>query len=131
MARNQVETCLWCDSAPCRCNATAEKKVKPRKSLPARPQPKLKTDQPNTAQKTSSPHEVSLEQPQRAGLQSVSFARELSPEEQEYRYALTVLCESGLICSEDIAKNAKDLNLSPTKIRLLIWKQRRAEAIRR
>lgn len=63
----------------------------------------------------------------RTGLASVPAARPVGHEDYEYRRALTVLCESGLICADDILKHKDDLLLTESEKRQLIWRQKRVE----
>lgn len=110
MAKPQLEYCLLCMSAPCEC-------TKPTK--PATQKASARLAKPVESEI------VSRVPAKRAGL---SAAKKLpdTVSEIEERNALTLLCRSGLVRWEDVEANARQLNMTATEIRLLVWRQKRA-----
>lgn len=56
-----------------------------------------------------------------------SLPRPVAEEDAALRRALTVLCVSGLVSSDDILKHSANLDLTESEKRSLIWRQKRAE----
>jgi hypothetical protein len=150
MARS-AESCIFCAPSPCTCNV-GKRKLGGRsrdterqsehsdrgilhhpisgdsvRSDEASPRPRL-------TGVNIQDHRVNVLVPQvpigTGGLTALPNARPPgapSPDELEFRRALTLLCTSGLVCADDIEKNAADLDLTESEKRLLIWKQKRIE----
>lgn len=111
-ARQQPDSCIFCLPDPCTCNtskkSTPVKRVKPAPNPPEAP-----------------PREV------KATIRSVGREAEDARDsgDKEMRRALTVLCQSGLVCANDIEKHRGELNLPEVDIDILIWRQRRWQAL--
>lgn len=132
MPRNQVDLCILCMEAPCKCvelNA-------PKKAARKLPAPK---ESGTTASVVETPVVRAVPSPpvppRRTGLLATTQTRQAAQDrdvsDTEERNALTILCRSGLIAWEDIEKHQHQLNMTPQESRLLIWKQKRRAMTRR
>lgn len=118
MARNQIEFCMLCGEAPCAC--VKEKNARS-VSKPAI----------NTVAKSSAkgilPAGDPVPAPHRTALVETSAAKASSKDDRDFRYAVTLLCTSGMVSAQSVAENTEHLNMSESEVQVLIWKLKRNE----
>src|SRR4051794_8722652 len=102
MGRNRAETCMFCSESPCVCN-----KPVPKPRVSREPKTTTSTVVKKKLEVVDLPI---LDKPKRAPLRPTISKQQQDDNDQEYRRALTLLCESGLVCADDIEKNKTDLN---------------------
>lgn len=118
-ARQASNACIFCMPDPCTC---FEKPKKPVNSVGKR---QISESAPPSKTATLVKQDVITRSDLSSVTRSAADAKER--EDREFRDALTVLCVSGLVGSEDIEKHRAELNMSKDEIDILIWKQRRLE----
>lgn len=134
MARVFQELCILCEKSPCECNkpkkAASKSAIRsaPRQQ-PAQDEPRqkvLKIQQaaPTTARRAL-PAAVRSPQP------LPRTAQEQSDDDADMRRALTVICQSGLMCIEDIQRLRNELDMTAVEIDALIWRRKRAKYTQR
>lgn len=123
MPRNEVEFCMFCSPGPCECAQKPDRKSKPK--LPD-VLPVTTVSPVTTASSPPVPMPVSPE-PKRTGLVNTDAAKAAMKEESDFRYAVTLLCTSGLVSAASVAENIDYLDMSSLQAKTLIWKLKRQE----
>jgi|SRR5688572_26091311 len=131
-ARKRDDFCLVCMESPCECKKAGVAKVARRPVLPkVEPvrQPKLPAHDP-------------VSRPTRAGLGAVKRLPpkvtppagpkptrlpppKVDPADEAMDQAITIIAEAGLLGEDEIRKHRKSIKLSDTRIRAILWTQRR------
>lgn len=128
MARNRVDTCMFCNRAPCACNAkpikTSVKKVAPNPTMPAKPklEPKLEPKPiPAPPSRSAVPQPRKEVRPNLSGIRAIR-----SKDEEELARAITVLAEAGLLHRDELIRHRIMIGLPKHRVDALIWRQENA-----
>jgi hypothetical protein len=130
VARNRAEACIFCGTLPCSCNDTP---APPKAKLVERKDqaPRTPTEQPVTPPRQGRALPKSSAHGAASPVLRTVKAPDTSSDDADMRRAITILCQSGLVGSEEIKRHRSMLDMTPVEIDSLVWRMRRHEYLAR
>lgn len=113
MPQNKIDECLFCGQVSCRCGKPPVKSAKP--SRPAKPASLARPPAPAVIPSAKSTFAAPAKT-------EVTFSSVRTDEDREMSRALTVLADAEILSVEDLRRIRPQLDLTPARIDLLIWK---------
>jgi hypothetical protein len=120
MARGRSDECMFCGGNPCECNKPS-KPTRIRK-VPTGETPAVAPPAKRLRPPAKVPHAATVRSPAPAQRTPAPVKQYRTEEEQQWRRAITIIAESGLIGEDELTKHRASINLPPWKIDALIWK---------